>query len=154
VTCPNITSLDLDFTVTAYGEQGYPWSFGFNNGDRFPDLHTLRLSAYSVLERERNDEVMLRRLRRERYSLLEREKNDEDFQRLLRISGFNLSELETSDERRRVWQSTAQTVLDMVMPGLPRPAAPQPGSYCVLRYMIAYFTDTDAQSATLRSGCE
>lgn len=38
ITCSNITSLDGDFTMTGCVEHGYPWSFDFQEGDRFPAL--------------------------------------------------------------------------------------------------------------------
>lgn len=42
-TCPNITSLDLDFTWAGCVAPEDPWAFTFRQGDRFPDLRKLSL---------------------------------------------------------------------------------------------------------------
>lgn len=43
VTCPNITSLDLDFVWGGCVAPSDPWQFDFRHGDRFPALKHLSL---------------------------------------------------------------------------------------------------------------
>ena len=43
ITCPNITSLDLDFAMTGCVLNWEPWAFNFRSGDRFPALRKLSL---------------------------------------------------------------------------------------------------------------
>lgn len=43
VACPNITSLDLDMTLTGCVVGPEPWHFQFEEGDRFPMLQKLSL---------------------------------------------------------------------------------------------------------------
>ena len=42
-TCPNITSLDLDFTLTGCVIRGDAWAFQFQPDDSFPALQRLSL---------------------------------------------------------------------------------------------------------------
>jgi len=46
-TCPNITSLELDFELGGCTPSGDPWQFQFVEGDRFPALK--KLSLYETL---------------------------------------------------------------------------------------------------------
>ena len=43
ISCPNITSLDLDFVWTGCVGPSEPWAFDFVPGDRFPALRKLSL---------------------------------------------------------------------------------------------------------------
>lgn len=51
VSCPNITSLELDLTLSGCVVPPEPWYFDFRNGDKFPALRKLTLSGYDFSER-------------------------------------------------------------------------------------------------------
>lgn len=60
VTCPNITSLDLDLTTGGCVVTDDPWLFQFREGDRFPALQKLSVSSYDFDDsrRQRWDNLM------------------------------------------------------------------------------------------------